>query len=127
TPGGTDTIAWSASVGSLDTARCTPDGIGASTSCSVTYTPAAAGADTVTADYDGDSDHLGSAGSAAMSVGGRSTSTAVSCDASVRIGESAHCSATVSDTGAGTRSDPVGDVAWTSGGGSFDAGACTLV
>ena len=126
TPGGTDTIAWSASVGSLDTARCTPDGTGASASCSVTFTPAAAGSDTVTAVYDGDSNHLGSSGSAAVSVGARPTSTVVSCDASVRIGESARCSVTVRDTGTGTVSTPAGNVAWTSGGGSFDAGACTL-
>ncbi len=127
TPGGTDTIAWSASAGSIDTASCTPAGGGASASCSITYTPAAVGADEVTAVYGGDSNHLGSGGSAAVSVGGRATSTVVACDASVRVGESAHCSATVRDTGTGSASAPAGDVAWSSGGGSFDAGTCTLV
>ena len=127
TPGGAATIAWSASVGSLDAPRCTPVGAGASASCSVTYTPASVGADAVTAVYDGDSNHVGSAGSAAVSVGARPTSTVVSCDASVRIGESAHCSATVRDTGTGTPSDPAGSVTWASAEGSFDAGACTLI
>jgi len=72
--------------------------------------------------------HAGSSGSTVLTANPRSTSTTVSCNpASIQAGQTTTCSATVTDTAAGTPSAPTGDVSWkSSGSGSFSATTCTL-
>ena len=117
------------SAGTFSGSPCTLSGSGSSSSCSVTYTPSAVGSGThtITATYGGDSTHNGSAGSTTVSVTKRSTSTSVSCSpGTVLVGSSTTCTATVTDTAAGTKTTPSGTVTFTSdsagtfsGGGSF--------
>src|SRR5207244_7531298 len=63
TPTGTVTFG-SSGAAAVSTSGCTLPGSGASASCSVTYTPTAAGAGThpITATYGGDTTHNGSSG-----------------------------------------------------------------
>ncbi len=60
----------------------------------------------------------------------RSTSTSVDCPVSLALGEGGTCTATVTDTASGTKSDPTGSVDFTRSGvgtGSFSAASCALV
>lgn len=100
----------------------------ATASCAVTYQPGSTGAGTVTAGYSGDSAHRSSQGSAQIVVSSRSSATAVSCSpANVSVGDATTCTATVSDTGAGTTVWPTGTVTFTtSGAGTFDSTTCWL-
>jgi Big-like domain-containing protein len=105
--------------------------------CSVTYTPGAlpmnGDAQTITAQYGGDAKHAGnifSLGSTFLGVfAPRSTATRVSCaPATVAVGAASTCTATVTDTDAGTAITPAGTVSFGSGGaGSFAGSPCTLV
>jgi hypothetical protein len=84
-------------------------------SCSVSYTPGSAGSAQITATYGGDLTHEGSEGRATVQVAKRPTQTSVSCeDSSFEAGGSTNCTATVSDTGGGTKTTPTGSVEWSS-------------
>src|SRR3989449_4403420 len=98
-------------------------------SCSVTVTPSTSGTLSISASYNGDSAHAASAGSTSITVNKRATITAVSCSpASVQVGQSTTCTASVSDTSPGTTSAPSGTVGFTSSGlGSFAGAPCNLV
>jgi hypothetical protein len=89
----------------------------------VTYTPSAAGtgSHTITAGYGGDPAHAASTGSETLNVH-RSTSTSVNCSpGTVPLATPSTCTATVTDTGAGTASTPTGTVGFASdGSGAFD-------
>ena len=101
--------------------------------CSVTYTPATgAGSHTVRADYNEASSalHTTSFGTDTINVTERSTSTAITCTGPVGLDQGSSCTATVSDTALGTKSDPAGLVDFTRSGpgaGSFSPASCTLV
>jgi polyisoprenoid-binding protein YceI len=92
-----------------------------SASCSLTYTPASAESDTITATYGGDSTHAPSDSTPlALSVGKRSTSTSVTCSPNpVSASLATACTATVNDTAPGTPTAPTGTVRFTGAGGSF--------
>ncbi len=99
--------------------------------CSATYTPTAVGTGThtITASYPGDGNYVKSSGSSPLTVTTRTTATTVECNpASVATGVPSTCTATVSDTNAGTVSTPTGTVGFSSNGaGSFSpATSCTL-
>src|SRR3989449_1214367 len=98
-------------------------------SCSVAVTPSTSGTLSISASYNGDSAHAASAGSTSITVNKRATITAVSCSpASVQVGQSTTCTASVSDTSPGTTSAPSGTVGFTSSGlGSFAGAPCNLV
>ena len=99
-------------------------------SCQVTYTPTGgAGEHTVTGTYDEASSalHASSTGSDDITVTQRSTSTVVDCQEPRAINEGSTCTATVSDTDGGTKSDPAGSVDWSrTGAGTGTFSACLL-
>ncbi|TMI33677.1 PKD domain-containing protein [Candidatus Bathyarchaeota archaeon] len=100
---------------------------GASASCSVTVTPTSSGTLSISASYSGDSTHTASSGSSSLTVNKRTTSTTIVCSpASVQIGQSSTCTASVKDTSPGTPSTPAGTVSFTNGGGSFTGTPCSL-
>jgi len=100
---------------------------GASASCSVNVIPTSSGTLSVSASYSGDSTHSASSGSSSLTVNKRTTSTTVVCSpASVQIGQSSTCTASVKDTSPGTPSTPAGTVSFTNGGGSFTGTPCSL-
>jgi hypothetical protein len=81
----------------------------------VSYTASSAGPALITATYGGDLTHEGSAGQTTVQVAKRPTETSVTCDdSSFEAGGSTNCIATVSDTGAGTKTTPTGSVDWSS-------------
>src|SRR5207248_10375868 len=59
---------------------------------------------------------------------GRPTTTSVSCvPASTAVGSASTCTATVTDTGGGSPSNPTGSVSWTASAGSFsNSASCSL-
>src|SRR2546426_320312 len=122
-------------------------------SCSVTYTPTAVGSGshlitasyggggkhlpssgttrgsgTIPATYRGDAKHKVSSGSTTVPAAKRSTATSVACTpGSVVVDQTTTCTATVSDTGPGTKKTPTGTVTWMSSGvGTFSSATCTL-
>src|SRR4029453_15693389 len=100
-------------------------------SCSVTYTPSAAGSSTITGTYGNDSNHNGSKGSDTVTAAKRDSSTSVSCSpASVVINQGSVCTATVRDASANaTPTRPTGPVSFSKGpgdAGSFDNLSCNL-
>src|SRR6266581_5237828 len=100
---------------------------GASASCSVTVIPTSAGTLSISASYSGDSTHSASSGSSSLAVNKRATSTMIVCSpASVQIGQSSTCTASVKDTSPGTPSTPAGTVNFTNSGGSFTGTPCSL-
>lgn len=97
--------------------------------CSVSITPPESGTLTVSASYAGDLAHLPSSAAGSVLVAARPSATSVSCvPATVSVGSTATCTATVSDQGAATGAlTPTGSVWWTSGGsGVFTTSPCTL-
>ena len=103
----------------------TPPAVGASPSCSVTYTPSATGSQTITARYDGDTIHLPSdSPGETLTVTRRSSSTSVSCSPNaVGAGTPTTCTVTV----AGGPPAPTGTVRFGANGpGQFSDGECTL-
>ena len=129
----TGTVRFSASPsgdGSFSSTTCTLS----SGSCSVSFTPSVSGVSvTITASYQGDTDHTVSSGSTVLTVssgGGRSTSTSISCSSPVAVNSPTTCTATVSDTSGGTKVTPTGTFTFSapSGSGSFSPsnGQCTL-
>jgi Bacterial Ig-like domain (group 1)/Bacterial Ig-like domain (group 3)/Calx-beta domain len=127
----TGTVGWSSTAGGAfvpNPCVLTPTATVGVASCSVSYTPSSAGNATVTATYGGDLTHSGSQGSATVTVAKRPTQTEVSCeDSSFEAGGSTNCTATVTDTGAGTKTTPTGTVDWSSSeSGTFVPDPCTL-
>jgi hypothetical protein len=101
-------------------------------SCSVEYDPTkvALGTQEITVAYGGDSGHAESSGSGTLAVGPRGTTVSVSCGSGVVVSQPATCTATVTDTAAGTPSTPTGTVSFGSdaSGSSFGlSGICTLI
>jgi hypothetical protein len=99
--------------------------------CSATYTPSAVGTGThtISASYPGDGNYVKSSGSGPLTVTTRTTTTTMECNpASVVTGVASSCTATVTDTNAGTVSTPAGAVSFSSNGsGAFSpATSCTL-
>jgi hypothetical protein len=106
--------------------------------CDITYTPTVAGSHTVKGTYTPTDSHDASQGDSntvtatdAVIGGGdvNPTSTSVACStAFVPAGSSAACTATVTDTGTASQSDPLGTVAFTtnSTGDFTPAPSCTL-
>jgi len=99
-------------------------------SCEVSYTPAAVGSGThdLTATYDGDPTHQPSVATTAVSVDLRFTDTSLDCERTeVPVGQWTRCTATVTDTAAGTPTTPTGTVTLSSDSpGEFDGNPCTL-
>lgn len=100
-------------------------------SCHVDYKPSAVGSGThrIAGTYGGDAAHAGSAGSGTVGVTStRPTSTSVLCfPATVVVGASAGCRATVTDTGNGPMVTPTGTVRFSSDShGTFAGPSCTL-
>src|SRR2546427_9360996 len=130
TPAGSVTFS-SSGTGTFSGSPCTMSGSGASATCSASFTPSGTSArtDTITGTYSGDSGHLGSENTFALTVtlGTHATSTAVSCTPSaVAPTQVVSCTATVTDTSA-TPTRPTGTITWShSGTGSFSVGTCTL-
>jgi hypothetical protein len=127
----TGTVNWSSTAGGTfvpNPCVLNPTATVGVASCSVSYTPSSAGSATVTATYGGDLTHSGSQGSATVTVAKRPTQTEVSCvDSSFEAGGSTNCTATVSDTGGGTKTTPTGTVDWSSdASGTFAPDPCAL-
>ena len=109
----------------------TTDGV---STCAVVYdaNTVDGGFHTITAAYAPNDDvHAGSLDTTGVvvTVNSRATSTAVSCDDTVVVGQTASCTITVTDTtSAGTKSDPTGTVLATSSSafGAFSGNPCTL-
>jgi hypothetical protein len=123
TPTGVVTFSSDAG-GSFSAAACTLE----AGTCDVTYTPAAVGDSAVTARYAGDLTHRTSDATSTLAVTLRSTATSLGCEpATVVVGQPTWCTATVTDTAAGTSSTPTGTVTFSSDSpGSFNPTACTL-
>jgi len=130
----TGTVAWSdgGAGGSFSPAACALTTASSSSgSCSTTYTPpSTAEAVTITGTYSGDSSHLTSSGTSALTVETRSTSASVSpSPTTVTAGSVTTFTVTVKDTAGGTKTTPTGTVSWSDGGagGTFgSSGVCTL-
>ncbi len=131
----TGTIAFSTSGSGTfsSTAKCalTATATPGVSECSVTYTPTAVETgNTIVASYPGDGNYVKSSGaSSPLTVTTRTTSTTMECNpASVATGVSSTCTATVTDTNAGTVTTPTGSVKFSSNeAGSFSpATSCTL-
>jgi Big-like domain-containing protein len=123
----TGSVTWSdAQNGSTLPTSCT---LGGTASCSVTFTPAAGseGAHSLTASYSGDSAHSASATTTSVTASKRSDTTGVVCaPLPVVVGQTTSCTATVSDTGAGTAITPGGTMTWSSAAGTFSPPTCPL-
>lgn len=100
-----------------------------SLSCSASFTPGSgsAGSDSITADYRGDSGHLGSTGTSVLMVSKRPTTTSVSCfPSSVPVMSKGGCTARVIDSSGGSALSPSGTVSFSSPSGTFGSPVCTL-
>src|SRR5205823_10087077 len=101
-------------------------------SCTVSVTGTAAGAATVRGDFVTTAIHLTSFGTASVTVNLRTTSTTVTCPASVVIAQSISCTVTVADTNGAGSSTPTGSVTFTYTGGRSEerrvgkAGRCRM-
>jgi hypothetical protein len=126
----TGTVSFTASgSGKFQPGSCSLNPSGAATSsCKVSYTPATAGGQKISASYVGSPASDASSGDTSISVSGpHSTSTAVSCTpSSLQVGAQTTCVATVTDTGANAVS-PSGVVSVSaSDGGAVSPSSCTL-
>src|SRR5207249_323790 len=89
-------------------------GTGSSASCSVTFTPNASGAHTITATYGGDATHDGSSGTTVVTATKHPTTTSVSCTpASVPVGSPTSCTATGTHTTPEVATPPTETVSFT--------------
>src|SRR5207302_793595 len=132
-PGGSVTFT-SSGTGTFTGNPCTLTPGTTSSSCQVTYTPTAgAGTHTIKASYSAnDSRHTNSADTLGVGLTAtkRTTSTGVICSANpITYGGSSTCTATVTDTDAGTKSAPSGTVIFDNGtaSGTFSSPTCSLV
>src|SRR5213596_2729762 len=131
TPAGSVAFTATGLAGAFSATSCTL----VSGSCSVTFTPSAAGTATISGTYTpSDTTHLGSSSSGAsngtVTATLRTTSTTIVCSpSSVAVNQPSTCTATVADTNGAGATTPAGSVAFTAAGvtGSFSATSCTLV
>ncbi len=116
TPVGTVELSSSSGTGTFGIDPCTLVLVDANTSaCSSSYTPTAGtGTHLINGAYSGSAVHEVSDGDFGLLVTQRSTSTSLTCDTPVAIDEPSTCEVTVTDTDAGTASDPAGTVDFTS-------------
>ena len=127
TPTGTVTFAETGPAGSFSSTTCTL----VSGSCSVIFTPTAAGSALITGAYGGDSAHAASTSPAfsvtVTTVPLHNTTTAVTCASPVLVNQGSLCTATVTDTNASSTT-PTGIVRFTETGpaGSFSSTSCSL-
>lgn len=114
----TGTVEWSSTAGGTfvpDPCVISPTATVGVASCTVEYTPTSAGTATITATYGGDLTHAGSEGRTSVTVAKRPTQTSVACqDGTFEAGGSTSCTATVTDTGGGTKFTPTGTADWSS-------------
>lgn len=113
TPSGSVTFTSSDSKGTFSSASCSLYGTGATATCLVGYTPAfgTEGTQTITANYAGDSTHLGSpAASFAITAGKRSTAASIYCPSPYRVKTPITCTVTVVDASPGNLGTPSGTV-----------------
>ena len=122
----TGTISWSdAQNGSASPTSCTLSGA----TCSVSFTPAAGseGVHHLTASYGGDLTHAASSTTATETAVGRVDTTQLLCaPVPTMVGVATSCTATVTDTSAGTAITPSGTMTWTSTAGTFSPTTCGL-
>ena len=104
-------------------------------SCIATVTPAERGPHRITATYPGSETRAGSEGSDLITVESKQeeeeedgpTETRFSCDSPVQVGSTAHCTATVTDITQGNKTQPTGEVHFsTAAPGEFSEPSCTL-
>jgi hypothetical protein len=133
-PAGSVTVATSDPSDTASGPSCTlaPTATDGESKCSITVTPTAinSGSRTITATFADTAIHTGSSDHQTLTVTRRSTTTAVVLNpTSVLIGQDSLATVTVTDTAAGTKSNPgVGTtVSVTSDSGDTIAGTCTLV
>jgi hypothetical protein len=108
---------------------CTLVAHGASSACSVSYSPSQATQQDISADYAGDKRHLPSQGATTVAATARSTALTLKCaPAKPPVGTAAACTVTVADTAAGTGAAPTGNVTVTAtpSGTISPARGCTL-
>jgi Bacterial Ig-like domain (group 3) len=110
TPGGEVSFSASPDSGTFPSpSACTLD---ASGQCPLSFTPATGGVYTITASYAGDADHAGSTGTGSVTAVDPTT-TSLSCTpATVQIGSSTQCTATLSDPTA--TQPPIGNINFSS-------------
>lgn len=129
-PTGDHTVTWSSSGdGTFTSPSCTSDD-GSTTTCQVTYTPAAgsAGPHTITATDAPESGSTVATGTTSIAVSRRQSTTAVSCGSPVILPASSDCTVTVRDTSGGAVVAPTGEVTFsTVGGAAFGSATCSLV
>lgn len=125
TPGGTVTFT-AGGPGSFSSHTCTLVG----GTCSVGFTPAGGseGTHTVTGTYSGDTDHVSSKGSVALTVVKRSVSVGIACTPPLTKGSKISCTVTVKDISPGTVTTPTGkiSVTITPPKGASSTATCTL-
>jgi hypothetical protein len=127
----TGSVTWSSTAtGTFSNGSCALSGAGGTSTCSVSYTPAAGsvGAHLVSSSYGGDGAHSSSAGSVTLTATVRASSTIASCaPTSVRLSASTTCTATINDTTGGAALTPTGNIMWSSSAaGSFSQASCSL-
>lgn len=99
-----------------------------SATCSVGYTPTAAGSHTITANYGGDGTHGTSSGSTSLTANIRSSTTSIACTNTVLAGQASTCTVTVTDMSGSPTLTPSGKVTFTETGvaGYFSSSSCYL-
>ena len=119
----------SSDVGTFSVNSCSVIGTGAKVTCHVGYTPSpgSEGKQTITADYLGNNNHRESTANFTLTVGTRSTSTALSCASPFQVNKPITCTVTIADAGAGTPIDPAGTATFASSRpGTFSSTTCAL-
>src|SRR5438477_6707246 len=126
-PTGTVTFTTNSSLPQLSCALAA--GAGATSNCSVQFTPSAKGIVTVSGNYGGDLIHTGSSGSGNFASTVRVTTTEITCSSPVIVGQTNSCAITVSDKSPSAATVPTGNVTFTGSGviGSFSSDFCMLV
>lgn len=129
-PSGTVSFSSTTSKASFSGSPCTLAPVASSNSastCQVTYTPIGS-TSTVTASYGADPGHTTSSGQTVVKIVYRTTKTTLRCDqATLSIGQSTSCTATVTDTAPGQTSTPTGAVVFSGNSGDrFTPGTCSL-
>jgi Bacterial Ig-like domain (group 3) len=95
TPGGEVSFSASPDSGTFPSpSACTLDAAG---SCQLSFTPATGGVYTITASYGGDANHSGSSGTGSVTAVDVTTTSLSCAPATVQIGSSTQCTATLSD------------------------------